>query len=60
MKQSARVLARRGARELTTVELESVSGGGLVHTNVASVALATSTHTGVGDGDGVGDIDITH
>lgn len=51
-----RVLARRGARELTREELDVVSGA-FAHTTVCSAAFATQTHTGLGDGDGCGDID---
>jgi len=51
-----RVLARRGARELTREEVEAVSGA-FAHTTVCSAAFATQTHTGVGDGDGCGDVD---
>ena len=55
-----RVLARRGARELTVMEMEHVSGGGPpIHTNVASLAQLTTTHTGAGDNDGGGDTDIS-
>jgi hypothetical protein len=58
MNRNDRVLARRGARELSVKELEAVSGG-IMHTNVASLAMATTTHTTVGDGDAGGDFDIT-
>ena len=52
-----RVLARRGARELTPEEVEAVSGA-FAHTNVCSASFATQTHTGLGDGDGCGgDVD---
>lgn len=60
MNRNDRVLARRGARELTVEEIESVSGAGGAHTNVCSLALATTTHTGVGDGDACGDVDTTN
>jgi hypothetical protein len=51
-----RVLARRGARELSREEVEIVSGA-FAHTNVCSSAFATQTHTGLGDGDGCTDVD---
>ena len=51
-----RVFARRGARELTREEVESVSGA-FAHTNVCTGAFATKTATGLGDGDGCSDID---
>jgi hypothetical protein len=52
-----RVLARRGARELTREEVDAVSGA-FAHTNVCTGAFATQTHTGIGDGDGCGgDVD---
>ena len=51
-----RVLARRGARELTREEVEAVSGA-FAHTTNCTGAFATQTHTGIGDGDGCGDID---
>jgi hypothetical protein len=55
--KSDRVLARRGARELTQEEAEMVSGA-FATTNVCSAAFATKTHTGFGDGDGCpGDVD---
>lgn len=55
--KSDRVLARRGARELTREEIEVVSGAYAI-TNVCSAAFATKTHTGIGDGDGCpGDTD---
>ena len=58
MRQKDRVLARRGARELSVQEIESVSGA--VHTNVACIALATATLTTV-DIDGTSsDMDSTH
>ena len=50
-----RVLARTGARELTTNEIEQVSAAQAFHTNVCTGALAL-THTG-GDGDGCSDTD---
>jgi hypothetical protein len=55
---SERVLARRGARELTLKEIEAVSGAALLaHTNVCTAALATPIHTSIGDGDGCGDLE---
>jgi hypothetical protein len=55
--RSDRVLARRGARELTLKEIEAVSGAALLaHTNVCTAALATPIHTSIGDGDGCGDL----
>ena len=51
-----RVLARRGARELTREEVDAVSGA-FATTNVCTGAFATKTHTGLGDGDGCSDID---
>ncbi|HEX3683997.1 MAG TPA: hypothetical protein VHU83_15805 [Bryobacteraceae bacterium] len=57
--KSGRVLARRGARELTVREAEAVSGGGsLTCTDVASLARSTATATGCGDNDGGHDTDI--
>lgn len=57
---SERVLARRGARELTVREAEAVSGGGPpICTDVASFAYMTTTHTGCPDNDGGSDEDIT-
>ena len=53
-----RVLARRGARELTREELDVVSGAFAI-TNVCSAAFATKTHTGLGDGDGCSDVDTS-
>lgn len=52
-----RVLVRRGARDLTTPELEYINGAGAVNTLVCTVPLATSTRTGAGDGDACGDLD---
>jgi hypothetical protein len=50
-----RVLSRRGARELTSEELESVgAAAGGAHTNVCSSVTATST----GDGDACLDHDV--
>ncbi len=50
-----RVLSRRGARELTCEELESVAAAaGAAHTNVCSAVTATST----GDGDACLDHDV--
>jgi len=55
-----RVLARRGARELTVREAEAVSGGGPpICTDVASLASLTITNTGCGDNDGGHDTDTT-
>jgi hypothetical protein len=57
---SERVLARRGARELTVREAEAVSGGGsIICTDVASIAYSTVTHTGCPDNDGGHDTDTT-
>lgn len=56
-KTANRVLARRGARELTREEVEMVSGA--AHTDVCSAAFATQTHTGFGDGDGCSDVDTS-
>jgi hypothetical protein len=58
---SKRVLARRGARELTVREAEAVSGGGppIICTDVASIAYSTVTHTGCPDNDGGHDTDTT-
>ena len=57
---SERVLARRGARELTVREAEAVSGGGPpICTDVASFAYSTRTSTGCADNDGGHDTDIT-
>ena len=57
---SDRVLARRGARELTVKETGAVSGAGFpVCTDVASLAYMTVTHTGCGDNDGGSDTDTT-
>ena len=56
-----RVLCRRGARELTNLETEFVSGAGSFHTNVCTaISAATSTVTGTGDGDGCSDTDSDH
>jgi hypothetical protein len=51
-----RVLGRKGAREISTQELDCVSGG-LFHTLVCTAVLATGTITGPGDGDGCSDSD---
>jgi hypothetical protein len=51
-----RVLGRRGARELTTTEVDAVSGAAL-RTLVCTAPLATGTVTGLGDGDGCSDTD---
>ena len=59
-RNSERVLARRGARELTVRETDAVSGGGPpICTDVASFAHLTVTHTGCGDNDGGSDTDAT-
>jgi hypothetical protein len=55
MNEQERVLLRRGARELTVEEIDSVSAAMQAHTNVCSVITATST--GSGDGDGCTDTD---
>lgn len=52
-----RVLVRRGARDITTKELDQVSGGSAFHTLVCTAVLATGTITGPGDGDGCSDSD---
>jgi hypothetical protein len=58
--KSERVLARRGARELTVREIDAVSGGGPpICTDVASFANMTTTATGCPDNDGGHDTDIT-
>jgi hypothetical protein len=50
-----RVLARVGARELASEEIEQVTGAaGRVHTNVCTAVTATNT----GDGDGCLDHDV--
>jgi hypothetical protein len=55
-----RVLARRGARELTVRETDAVSGGGPpICTDVASFAYSTVTQTGCPDNDGGHDTDTT-
>lgn len=51
-----RVLVRRGARDITTQELDQVSGGAF-KTLVCTAVLATGTITGPGDGDGCSDSD---
>jgi len=55
--EESRVLARKGARELTFEELDYVSAAGAFKTLVCTAAMATSTVTGPGDGDGCGDTD---
>ena len=60
MEKPDRVLARRGARELTREEVEMVSGACQAHTTVCTAAYATQTHTGLGDGDGCGDVDSSY
>ena len=57
IKKTDRVLARRGARELTLEELDIVSGA--AHTTVCTAAMSTKVHTGAGDGDGCGDLNST-
>lgn len=53
-----RVLGRMGARDISTQELDQVSGGGnAFHTLVCTAVLATGTITGPGDGDGCSDSD---
>jgi hypothetical protein len=54
--QNNRVLGRIGARELTSVELEVVSGATL-RTLLCTAAVRTATATGLGDGDGCSDSD---
>lgn len=51
-----RVLGRRGARDITTQELDYVSGA-LANTLVCTAIAATGTVTGPGDGDGCSDSD---
>lgn len=51
-----RVLGRIGARELTTTEVDAVSGA-VLRTLVCTALLATGTVTGLGDGDGCSDTD---
>lgn len=52
-----RVLVRRGARDISTPELEYVNGAAAFHTLVCTAAMATATVTGPGDGDGCSDSD---
>lgn len=52
-----RVLGRRGARDITTQELDYVSGAVQFHTLVCTAIMATATVTGPGDGDGCSDSD---
>jgi hypothetical protein len=52
-----RVLARKGARELTIDEVEQVSAAMQAHTNVCTAAMPFATVTGSGDGDGCSDSD---
>lgn len=52
-----RVLARKGARELTIDEIDQVSAAMQAHTNVCTAIMATATATGSGDGDGCSDTD---
>jgi hypothetical protein len=55
-----RVLGRMGARDISTHELDQVSGGGsgnAFHTLVCTAVMATGTITGPGDGDGCSDSD---
>ena len=55
--EESRVLARKGARELTIAEVDYVSAAMAAHTNVCTAIMATATHTGLGDGDGCSDTD---
>lgn len=41
-----RVLSRLGARELTSEEVQYVSGSGQLHTNVCSINLTTGARDG--------------
>jgi hypothetical protein len=52
-----RVLIRRGARLISTQELELVNGAAAAHTLVCTAITATGTVTGPGDGDGCSDSD---
>jgi hypothetical protein len=54
-----RVLGRRGARAITTEELDCVNGAAATAANtlVCTAVLATGTLTGPGDGDGCSDSD---
>jgi len=52
-----RVLSRRGARDITTQELDYVAGAAAAHTLVCTAVMATGTVTGPGDGDGCSDSD---
>ncbi len=52
-----RVLGRRGARDITTQEMEYVSGALAASTLVCTAISATGTITGPGDGDGCSDSD---
>jgi hypothetical protein len=45
-----RVLARTGARELTLIEIQNVTGGLQVHTRFCTLPNPRSTATGDGDG----------
>lgn len=51
-----RVLARLGARELATEEIEIVAGARATHTLVCTL-VKVGTTTGSGDGDGCQDFD---
>jgi hypothetical protein len=44
--QDNRVLSRLGARELTSQEVEQVTGAGHVHTNNCTINLNTGTRDG--------------
>lgn len=52
-----RVLGRRGARDITTEELDQVTGAAAARTLVCTAVMATGTVTGPGDGDGCSDSD---
>jgi len=52
-----RVLVRRGARDITTQELDLVNGAAAANTLVCTAIMATGTVTGPGDGDGCSDSD---
>lgn len=51
-RRETRVLNRIGARELSPEEVQLVTGGLPVHTNVCTLAVAT----GSADGDGCSDV----
>ena len=44
--EESRVLARKGARELTIDEIDYVNAAGVFHTNVCTAIMATATVTG--------------